>query len=77
MEKHKEIFNINGYYIEYFIDNKYIGYVSCKEKDREKLGFFGEFSEIASNDIVLSNKKVIKKGTLYKSYLQELNGKKI
>lgn len=54
-------FKTHGYFKEYWIDNKSIGTVKCK-KDRDKFGYYGRQKETLSQDIVLSNKKKIKKG---------------
>lgn len=70
------MFNKFGYFKEYYINNKFIGMCNC-EKDRDVLGFFGTKIEITEIDIILSNKKLIKKGTNVKTVLQQLCGVKI
>lgn len=69
------MFNTFGYFKEYYINNKFIGLCDCN-RDRDILGFFGEKNEVIDHDIVLSNKKIIKKGTKVKTVLHQLCGVK-
>ena len=48
-----------GYFKEYYIWNKLIGFLIC-QKDRDVYGFFGRKIEKIDNDIILSNNKKIK-----------------
>lgn len=68
-------FEQHGYFKEYYIDGKFIGVVNDVEKDRLILGFFGQQLSITKKDILLSNKKKIKKGTIVQTQLHYLNGK--
>jgi len=63
-----------GYFKEYYIDGKFIGSINC-EKDREIIGYDGRRIETTTEEIVLSNKKKIKKGTEVKTFLYPLNGR--
>lgn len=54
-------FETHGYIKEYWVDDKSIGTIKC-EKDRDKFGYYGRKTEVLSQDIVLSNRKKIKKG---------------
>ena len=56
------MFEPNGFYREYYIASKFIGKIRC-EKDRETIGYEGKRNETLDNDILLDNKKKIKKGT--------------
>ena len=63
-----------GYFEEFLIDNKFIGTRKCEKQDRE-IGYYGKKTLIAENDIVLDNKKVIKKGAEYYTRYYPLNGR--
>ncbi len=56
------MFNQQGYFKEYYINNKFIGMHNC-DKDRKICGFFGQLKEITKENITFSNKKTIKKGS--------------
>lgn len=70
------MFEILGYFTEYYINNKFIGTINC-EKDRDIIGYNGKTFIVLSEDIVLSNKIKIKKGTQVLTILYPLCGKKI
>ena len=63
-----------GYYKEYYIYNKFIGFIEC-EKDREIIGYKGRKQETVLNDITLQNKKKIKQGTICNTIIYPLCGK--
>jgi hypothetical protein len=65
-----------GYFKEYYINNKLIGTLIC-DKDRDVYGFFGMKIEIIEFDLILSNKKIIKKGKQVNTFLFELCGQKL
>jgi hypothetical protein len=52
----------NKYFKEFYIGSKYIGQLPC-EKDREEIGYYGRQKTILTEDVILKNKKKIKKGT--------------
>lgn len=56
-------FNFIGYSKEYVYKGKYIGDEMLTNPDRELFGINGRRSEIVEQDIVLTNKKIIKKGS--------------
>jgi hypothetical protein len=62
-----------GYFKEYYIGNKLIGFLIC-EKDRDVYGFFGRKIEKIDIDIILSNNKKIKKNQIVITMLFELCG---
>mgnify|MGYP005993219345 FL=1 len=64
-----------GYFTDYMIDNKYIGSIIMEKPDRETIGYFGRIDEIATKDIILDNKKRIKKGQSFKTMMYPLCGK--
>ena len=64
-----------GYFTDYMIDNKYIGSIIIEKPDRETIGYFGRIDEIATKDIILDNKKRIKKGQSFKTMMYPLCGK--
>jgi hypothetical protein len=63
-----------GYFKEYYIGNKFIGTTPC-EKDRDKIGYYGQRKEIISEQIMLDNGKQIKSGTEVKTMIYPLCGK--
>ncbi len=64
-----------GYYVEYMVNGKYYGSINIEEKDRETVGYCGRQYHIATEDIVFSNKKRIKKGMKYYTHLYPLCGR--
>ena len=65
---------IIGYFEEYIINGKYIGSKISEKKNRE-IGYYGKLIKKAEKDIVLDNKKKIKKGQEYYTRYYPLNGK--
>jgi hypothetical protein len=70
------MFELIGYFKEYYINDKFAGKVNA-EKDREEIGYFGRRSEVLINDVILDNKKKLKAGTQVVTVLYPLNGKRI
>lgn len=69
------IFEINGYFKDYYVDGKFIGNERC-EKDRDVFGYEGRKKEILQEDKILGkSKKKIKKGTLVITELQIICGR--
>lgn len=62
-----------GYFKEYYMNNKFMGLIEC-DKDREKFGFFGKVEEVLKEDILLTNKRKIKKGKKVTTMLFEYCG---
>lgn len=73
----KPVFKDIGYFVEYLIDTKLIGTKIIEKADREKIGYYSRIDAIAEQDIVLDNKKKIKKGQSYYTRLYPLCGKQI
>ena len=73
----KPVFKDIGYFVEYLIDTKLIGTKIIKEADREEIGYYSRIDAIAEEDILLDNKKKIKKGQSYYTRLYPLCGKQI
>lgn len=63
-----------GYFLEYMIDGKYIGSINIDQPDREEIGYYGRKDEVATQDIVFSNKKRIKKGERFYTRMYPLCG---
>lgn len=63
-----------GYFEEFIVQGKFIGTLLCEKQDRE-IGYYGKKTIIANEDIVLQNKKKIKKGTEFYTRYYPLNGK--
>lgn len=68
---------IIGYFEEYFINGKFIGTLPCDEDKNREIGYYGKKIKKSSEDIVLENKKKIKKGVEYYTRYYPLNGKMI
>jgi len=66
-----------GYFVEYMVDNKFVGTVIIQEPDRAEVGYYGRIDAVANEDIVFKNKKRIKKGTHYYTRMYPLCGEKI
>lgn len=56
------------------VQGKFIGTLLCEKQDRE-IGYYGKQTIVANEDIVLQNKKKIKKGTEFYTRYYPLNGK--
>lgn len=65
-----------GFFIEYHVDNKYVGSISVIENDRDCIGYYSRIETIAKEDIKFKNNKIIRKGIIYTSYIYPLCGKK-
>ena len=66
-----------GYFIEQFIDGKFIGTQLIDKPDRKEIGYYGRIDSIATENIRLQSKKVIKTGTKYYTCLYPLCAEKI
>ena len=66
-----------GYFLEYMIDNKYIGSTILDKPDRQEIGYYGRINDIAKEDIILDNKKRIKKGQSFYTRMYPLCGNKL
>jgi hypothetical protein len=64
-----------GYFEEFLIDTKYIGSKVCEKQQDRDIGYYGKQIKIANQNIVLDNKKVIKKGQEYYTRYYPLNGR--
>lgn len=62
-----------GFYKEYYLDNKLIGFSNC-EKDREEVGYNGRKKETFDSEIILTNKKKIKPQVEYTTIIYPLCG---
>lgn len=71
----KPVFKNIGYFVEYLIDTKLIGTKIIQEADRDKIGYYSRIDSVAEEDILLDNKKKIKKGQSYYTRLYPLCGK--
>lgn len=63
-----------GFTKEYYIENKFIGTISTK-KDRDIYGYNGKKLEKIDSDIILDNKRKIKKNTEVVTMIYPLCGK--
>lgn len=63
-----------GYFEEFLIEGKFIGTKVCQEQNRE-IGYYGKITKVADSDIILGNKKKIKKGQEYYTRYYPLNGR--
>ena len=63
-----------GYFEEFFVNGKFIGTKFCEKQNRE-IGYYGKQIHIADLDLILDNKKKIKKGQEYYTRYYPLNGR--
>lgn len=70
------MFAKHGYFKEYYQDKKFIGSISNVEQDRETLGFFGAKKETLVADVKLTNKRILKAGTIVETQLHLICGTK-
>ena len=73
----RQVFEDLGFFIEYHVNNKYVGSIMVIENDRDCIGYYSRKDNVADEDIKFKNNKVIKKGTQYHSYIYPLCGRKI
>jgi hypothetical protein len=66
-----------GFIKEYYIYNKFIGYVNIKSDENRKIGYIGKQQEEIKNLIVLHNGKKIKPLTIVTTIIYPKNGKMI
>jgi len=66
-----------GYFLDYMINDKFIGTTILKNPDRKEVGYFGRIDEVATEDIILDNKKRVKKGQSFYTMMYPLCGKKL
>lgn len=65
-----------GYFEEFFVNQKFIGTKPTEKQDRE-MGYYGSQTKIAETEIVLDNKKKVKKGQEYYTRYYPLNGRQV
>jgi hypothetical protein len=68
-------FKTVGYSVDYLVQGKYVGSIRLEQADRTVFGYAGRKTETLTEDIQLSNKRKIKKGTLVTTELFPLNGR--
>lgn len=73
----KQTFENLGYFREYIKNSKLIGTDIISEPDRDQIGYYSTKKHIASENVILSNNKKIKKGETYLTRLYPLCGKKL
>jgi hypothetical protein len=71
------IFKDDGYFLEYYVNGKFIGTKLIDEPDRQEIGYYSKIDSVAEQNIVLQSKKIIKQGTKYYTRMYPLCGKKI
>ena len=70
------MFEIIGYTKDYYYNNKYVGSVKIDSPDRDQFGYYGRTEEVLEQDTII-NKKKLKKGSVVKTELNKLCGKRI
>lgn len=73
----KQTFKNLGYFREYIKNSKLIGTDIISEPDRDQIGYYSTKKHIASENVILSNNKKIKKGQEYYTRIYPLCGKRI
>lgn len=68
------MFEQGKYFKEFFIGNKYMGQLPCT-KDREEIGYYGRQYMTLQEDVVLTNRKKLKKGTEINTIIYPVCGK--
>ena len=59
----KSKYEIFGFYLEYFVDNKYMGSIDCEYEENRKPGYTGRKLETIEKNIITNSNKIIKAGT--------------
>ena len=58
----EEVFEILGYHVDLYKDNKYVGSIKIKDKDRHDLGYAGRREEYVCGNVRRGNKIVFVEG---------------
>lgn len=69
------VFEIKGYTIDYYVNGKTIGSIRVEKPDRELFGYEGKIITTLTEDVTLSNKRIIKKGTVVLTECMPICGK--
>ena len=69
-----EVFEILGYHVDLYKDNKYVGSIKIKDKDRHDLGYAGRREEYVCGNVRRGNKIVFVEG-MYTTECVPLCGK--
>jgi len=75
INKQDSIFNVKGYFKDYYYMGKYMGSMGVSQPDREVFSYFGRITETLTQDITLNNKKRLKKGDVVVTELQKICGR--
>jgi hypothetical protein len=67
-------FEIKGYSVSYYVNNKYVGSVTISQPDRSEFGYSGRREDVLEQDLIIGKKK-IKKGSVVKTELQKICGR--
>ena len=70
-------FEINGYTKDYYYNGKFIGSQTLETPDRDTMGYYGRRDEVLTEDLVFSKRKRLKKGSVVKTELQYICGRRI
>lgn len=63
--------SIDGYYKDYYLNNKYMGSrFHGNEPDRDICGFMGRKNEVLTDEIKLDNNRILKINITYQTELQ-------
>lgn len=63
-----------GFIKEYYIDNKFIGYVRIGDSQNRKIGYVGKEQETIKEVLILHNGKKIKPSTTVTTIIYPVNG---
>jgi len=63
-----------GFFRDYFVDGKFVGSVKLNDYEGQ-IGYYSKKTLVVENEIVLDNKRKIKKGTTTYHFTYPLNGK--
>jgi hypothetical protein len=68
-------FEVNSYAKDYIVRRKLIGTIVLKESDRTMFGYAGKTTEVLTQDVILSNGKIIRKGTEVETEVNPICGR--
>ena len=72
----KQLFEVFGYFKEYWVDERYLGIKDCDKPEREVFGYYSRMDFEALEDIEFKKGKVIKKGQIYYTRTYPFCGKR-
>lgn len=69
------MFSVEGYSKDWWVGGKYTGSTTIEKMDRKEFGYYGRENHTTEKEIVLNNKRKIRKGIKVMTELFPINGR--